>query len=296
VLLGAGTWAALEYVGFRTFGVGIRWYSTVGYQYTGVEEAVWRTVYGFLEWLLIGGAATFMYLDARRARIEQGRLRRAEIDRALTAKRMLESQLQAMQARVEPQFLFNSMAQVRRLYDMDAPLAERVLDELIAYLRAAMPQLRDTTSTVRREIELVRAYLDIVRLPLGERPRVRIEVHDLASDGRMPPMMLLPLFDHSVAEHRDPRRSAGTLAIVGKVVAGRLRISIVDSGAGLVSATSTERIADASERLAALYGTAATLQLSRASDNAMRIVLDIPFEPADGPLVRAVDDAPEHAS
>jgi hypothetical protein len=294
VVVGAGTWAALEYTGFRIFGVGVRWYSSFGY--TSAEEMAWRTVYGFLEWLLIGGAATFVYLDARRARVEQVRLRRAETERALTAKRMLESQLQAMQARVEPQFLFNTMAHVRRLYDTDTPLAQRMLDELIAYLRAAMPQMRDTTSTVRRELELVRAYLDILTLPLGERPHVLIEVHDPAGDGRMPPMMLLPLFDNCVAGHRDPRRAAGALAINSKVVAGRLRISIVDSGAGLVSAMSLEHITDASERLAALYGASATLGLSRDGDNATRVAMEIPFEPADGASARAGENALEHAS
>jgi hypothetical protein len=296
VLVGAATWAALEYAGFRAFGVGVRWYSAVPYQYTGVEEAAWRTVYGFLEWLLIGGAATFVYLDARRARIEQGRLRRAEIERALTAKRMLESQLQAMQARVEPQFLFDTMAQVRRLYDVDRPLAERMLDELIAYLRAAMPQIRDTTSTVHREMELARAYLDILRLPLGERLQVLIEVRHPAGHGRMPPMMLLPLFDQSVAEHRDSRRPQGKLAIVCEVIEGRLRISIADSGAGLVSATSPGRIADASERLAALYGTAAKLEPSRVGEEATRVVLEIPFDPADDSPVRAGNCAPAHPS
>src|SRR5262249_50548924 len=153
-----------------------RWYSEYGY--TGTAELTWRTTYGFLEWLLLGGAATFIVLDARRARIEQRRLRGAESERARTAKRMLESQLQAMQARVEPQFLFNTLAQVRQLSEVDIRLAERVLDDLIAYLRAAMPQMRDTTSTVAREMGLVRAYLDIVKAGLGDRLRVEFSISE----------------------------------------------------------------------------------------------------------------------
>ena len=67
-----------------------------------------------------------------------------------------------MQARVEPRFLFNTLAQVERLYEIDAQRADRMLDDLIVYLRAALPQLRETTSTLSREIELAKAYLNIV--------------------------------------------------------------------------------------------------------------------------------------
>jgi|SRR5690348_13182809 len=105
VIAGAAVWAVVEYAGFRVLGMDIRWYS-VENRYTSAAEFAWRTAYGFLEWLLLGGAATFIVLDARRARVEQRRLRNAQSERARTAKRMLESQLQALQARVEPQFLF----------------------------------------------------------------------------------------------------------------------------------------------------------------------------------------------
>jgi LytS/YehU family sensor histidine kinase len=74
-----------------------------------------------------------------------------------------------MQARVEPQFLFNTLLQVRDLYRASASRGEQMLDELIAYLRAAMPKMRDTSSTIGQELDLVRAYLGIVSLRLGER-------------------------------------------------------------------------------------------------------------------------------
>src|SRR5262249_11070303 len=192
----------LKYAGFRVLGMGLHWHS-VENRYISAAEVTWRIASGFLEWLLIGGAATFIVLDARRARIEQRRMRSAEIERTRTAKRMLESQLQAMQARVEPQFLFNTMAQVKRLYDVDARLGERMLDELIASLPEAMPQMRDTTSTVARETELARAYLAIVKVGLGDTLRAELRISDESAHGRMPPMMLLPLIDHAIAHGFD---------------------------------------------------------------------------------------------
>ena len=137
----------------------------------------------------------------------------AELERARTAKRTLESRLQAMQARVEPTFLFNTLSQVRDLYRADVAHGERMLDELIAYLRAAMPKMRDTSSTIGQELELVRAYLVIVRLRLGERLAFEIETPKEIGDARMPPMMLLPLVDHAIAHGLAESQATGSLYI-----------------------------------------------------------------------------------
>jgi sensor histidine kinase YesM len=77
-----------------------------------------------------------IYVNRRTARLAARRLYNAELARATSRRRTLESRLQAMQARVEPQFLFNTRAQVRELYVRDAGAAGRMLEDLIAYLRA----------------------------------------------------------------------------------------------------------------------------------------------------------------
>ncbi|HTS22245.1 MAG TPA: histidine kinase [Casimicrobiaceae bacterium] len=276
VVAGAALWALVEYAGFRVLGVGVRWYP-VG-KFTGAAEIQWRTTYGLLEWFLLGGAATFIVLDARRARIEQRRLRIAEIERARTAKRMLESQLQAMQARVEPQFLFNTMAQVRQLYDVDSGLAERMLDDLIAYLRAAMPQMRDSTSTVGREMDLLRAYLGIVKVGLGDRLCVDFRMSDESARGRMPPMMLLPLIDQAIAPGLDASRSARTLRISSEVAAGRLRIRIEDSARAFAALEAAAEVSNIRERLAALYGDRAQLQWWCGPEPPPQATMEMPFE------------------
>jgi hypothetical protein len=240
------------------------------------------TLYVFFEWLVIGGAATFIYTDRRRARMALARMRAAELERVRTAKRVVESRLQAMQARVEPQFLFNTLAQVKRLYELDAKLAERMLSDLIAYLRAAMPQMRDTSSTLGQELELARAYLDIVKVRLGDRLTFDIEVPEGAGDARMPPMMLLPLIDHAVVHGLAAKPQAGAMIqIVCAVTDDRLSVTVVDSGAGFVSETGADGIASIRERLTALYGANARLDLRQRSDQASEAVMEIPCELAD---------------
>ena len=229
-------------------------------------------------WLPAGGAAVFLYADRRAARRTAQLLHAAELDRIRRSRIALESRLQAMQARVEPQFLFNTLGQVERLYERDPPLAARMMDDLIAYLRAAMPLMRDTSSTVAQEIELARAYLDIVRLRLGERLAVRIEVPPEAATMRMPPMMLLPLIDHAVVRGLDPSTATGTLSVRAAVDAGRLRLTIADGGARFVPKADGDGIAAIRARLEALYRGEATLDLRRRGGEAMVAVLDLPLQ------------------
>src|SRR4029079_714604 len=116
-------------------------------------------------------------------------------------------------------------------------LAGRMLDDLIAYLRAAMPMMRDTSSTVAQEVELARTYLDIVKIRLGNRLTFDTHVPPGLEYARMPPMMLLPLVDHAIVHGLERSRADGTLRIAIEVVERRLRLRIVDSGAGFIPDT-----------------------------------------------------------
>src|SRR5258706_14292806 len=130
-----------------------------------------------------------------------------------------------MQARVEPQFLFNTLAQVRELYEHDVGVAGRMLDDLTAYLRAALPHLRHSTSPLGQEIALVQAYLDIVRVRLGDRLRFDVDVPDAAKSFRVPPMMLLPLIDPLVRGLK-PDGAGGSIRIVNEAAAAHLLVSL----------------------------------------------------------------------
>ena len=255
-----------------------------------VKRHVFWALFILPQGLVMNASAVFLYADRRAARKTATRLRSAELDRTRRSRLAFESRLQAMQARIEPQFLFNTLAQVERLYEDDPAQAGNMLDALISYLRAAMPMMRDTSSTVGREIELARAYLDIVRLRLGERLSVAIEAPPGADDIRMPPMMLLPLIDHAIVRGLEPATGAGVGAGAGAgairihtdVRDGRLRLLIRDSGVGFAPETGGDGIAALRERLDALYGSSARLELRRTDPHATEAVLDLPLESSAG--------------
>lgn len=119
--------------------------------------------------------------------------RAAELERADAQRNIMASRLQVLQARVEPELLFDALGDVRRAYLRDPEAADALLDDLIAYLRAALPQMRGGTSTLLREATLAEAYLRVA--PAGRSGNLVVDVRVADEVGALPfpPMVLLPL-------------------------------------------------------------------------------------------------------
>jgi hypothetical protein len=234
-----------------------------------------------IEWLIIDALAVYVYADRREARRMTARLHAAELQRNAQARRVLESQLQTMQARIEPRFLFDTLAQVKRLYELDATLAQRMLDDLIDYLRAAMPRMRDTSSTLAQEIELASAYLSIVGARSGSRLGFDIDVPE-GRNVRMAPMVLLPLIDQALSRSLQLAAIPRSILIRARIADGTLRLAIIDSGTGFLPETAGDEIHGLRERLIALYGEAASLELRHGQRTSTEAVLTIPYEAIDG--------------
>jgi sensor histidine kinase YesM len=230
--------------------------------------------------LLIGSLATYIYVSQRWGAHRLAALRAVQLERAQIEKRVLESRLAAVQARVEPQFLRDTLAQVERLYEIDAQAADRMLKEFTTYLRAAIPQIRDPASTVAREVRLTNAYLNIV----GMQSKDRLLLTDGPStgDARMPPMLMLPLIQHALARRTERARGDELFAIDLAARNGKLMLTIRDRGSGFApEGTSDQTIRDIRERLATLYGGHAQLTLKPAAGGS-EAVIEIPVEVVSG--------------
>jgi hypothetical protein len=145
--------------------------------------------------------------EAAFTRLAQG----AELERVRAERSTLASRLKVLQARVEPELLFGVLGEVRRLYEHDPVAADALLDDLIGYLRAALPQLRGEASTLGREVALAAAYLRLSPAGRSGRLEVEVRVDPAALPLAFPPMVLLPLA-HGVAGRSAARV---TLATVG---------------------------------------------------------------------------------
>ncbi len=230
--------------------------------------------------VLICGFVTAGYRFQQRTSQRLARIRARELERAQITRRMVESRLQAMQACIEPQFLFDTLGDIERLHRKEPRVAIRLIDELIVYLRAALPHLRESTSTVAKEAELALAWFNIRRLRAGSGPELDIDVGADAAAARLPPMILLPLVDHLLGDPaRHPR---AVLRVVAQAGGRRLRIVLTLRGAATAAGGRVaDTLAGVRERLALLYGEAATLAQDAASPGAVTVILDIPHEPTD---------------
>lgn len=155
---------------------------------------------------------------------------RGELERKAT-----DARLRLLQAQVQPHFLFNTLANVRELVDSGSPQASAVLNSLIAYLRAAVPKLQDPVTTIRHEIELVRAYLELMHMRMPDRLQFAIQADDLALDLRCPPMTLMTLVENAVRHGVDPSEVGGRIEVTVRVEDGRVRAQVTDTGIGMRS-------------------------------------------------------------
>ncbi len=236
---------------------------------------------GILLWLnvpptlLMCYLAALGYLQYRDSVSRTDALRFVQMERATVARQTYVARLQTMQAHVEPQFLFDTLGHVEQLYEDDAVLAERMLDDLIVYLRAALPGLSTAHSTLGVEITLAGAWLDIMRIRMRERLAVSIVLPEVAREARLPPMVLLPIVDDAVRSSMTSMRNVETIAIEASIGNARLRLHVRTSGA-IESATMNQ----VSERLHAVYGEQASVVMrANALGGGAETVVDIPFEP-----------------
>ena len=186
---------------------------------------------------LVIGIAMLAVLVAGERRIERQTLEARQQEQMATAARMLaEAQLRALQAQIEPHFLYNTLANVVSLIDSQPLHAKHMLERFIDYLRASLAASRAGSATLGAELELASSYLDVLGVRMGERLRWRIEADDAARALPIAPMLIQPLVENAVMHGLEPKVDGGEIVLHAAVVDGVLRIEVLDSGRGLVAA------------------------------------------------------------
>jgi sensor histidine kinase YesM len=215
-------------------------------------------------------------LRERHAR-DQARIHRAEAERHQLEKNMLEARLAVMQAQVEPHFLFNTLANVQHLVDTDPPGASRMLESLIQYLRAALPQMREAVTNLGREVDMARAFLEIHRVRMGSRLEFAIDVPDALKCRAFPPMMLISLVENAIKHGVDPCCECGTITIRARESGATLQVSVTDTGEGITPKKGGGvGLSNIRERLKALYGTSAKLVLEENAPHGVVAYIEVP--------------------
>jgi sensor histidine kinase YesM len=221
-------------------------------------------------------AAVFFWLRERNAALESD-LQIRELARLEAEKHSLAAQLRMLQAQIEPHFLFNSLANVAALIEADPKLASRLLDALIRYLRSSLDRTRAEGGKLGDEVALLTAYLDVLKIRMGDRLTYAFEIAPelLAED--FPPMLLQPLVENAIRHGLEPKVSGGHVVVSAQRQGDRLQISVADDGLGF-GQTPGEGvgIANIRARLAAIYGPAARLELSSKVGAGVTATMSLP--------------------
>lgn len=232
------------------------------------------TFFGLLlsPWIAMAGLYRHVSGQAQRQALAF-QLEKSELER-----QALDSRMRVLQAQVEPHFLFNTLANIRELVDSGSPQASAVLASLIAYLRAAVPRLHEAATTFRQELELVRAYLEVMHMRMPDRLQFLFSADETALDLECPPMALLTLVENSVRHGIDPSEEGGRIEVRVARRAARVSAQVIDTGVGLRGGSEGlgTGLANLRERLKLAYGADAQLRLIPVEPHGVCAELELP--------------------
>lgn len=204
----------------------------------------------------------------------------AEISRARLQHDEADQQLALLQAQIEPHFLFNVLANVRRLYRTQPQAGSEMIQSLMRYLRAALPQLRTHSASLDDELELVRAYLSLLKVRMGPRLVFEIENDPRLSPVEFPPMLLVTLVENAVKHGLEPV-AGGSVCIRVRHDHDFLHVEVVDDGAGFRAAGNDGKgvgLINVRRQLAARYEGRARLTLAHNVPSGTYATISIPLD------------------
>jgi sensor histidine kinase YesM len=210
-------------------------------------------------------------------------------------RQVVEARMAAMQAQVEPHFLFNTLASIDHLIEVDPRRASQMQKNLIALLRASMPTMRETSSAgagtgnggardLGRELAVIRPYLEILKVRMEERLATEIDVPDGLLSAEFPAMMVQTLVENAIKHGLEPKPEGGKLSLKAEVVHGKLSVTVADTGLGFGRAATAGTgvgLANIRERLQLLYGPKASLTIAENPGGGTRVTLAVPYRPLE---------------
>jgi signal transduction histidine kinase len=216
---------------------------------------------------------------AERRRSEQATARQTATEKELTV-----AKLSLLHAQVEPHFLYNTLASAQILTRSDPPRADEMLGNLITYLRHSLPRTEDALSTVGEELERARAYLDILKIRMGARLHLQIDVPEPLRAVLFPTMMLQTLVENAIKHGLEPQPGGGTVWILARSLDASIAVTVADDGRGFSAEGGGTGIGlrNVRERLRLAYGAAAGFAIVANFPAGVAATITVPNTTASG--------------
>jgi signal transduction histidine kinase len=222
----------------------------------------------WVDWFMVDDGTNLENVEAITRAItrrvgEQRKGEAAQARETATEKELTVAKLNLLHAQVEPHFLYNTLASAQLLTRTDPAKADQMLGNLIVYLRRSVPRAEDAVSTLGEELERAQAYLDILRIRMGERLAVQVQVPESLRATPMPAMMLQTLVENAIKHGLEPVPGGGTVWVIARETNGKVAITVADDGRGFSDEGGGTGIGlrNIRERLRLAYGDAASFAI-----------------------------------
>ncbi|WP_372524485.1 sensor histidine kinase [Piscinibacter sp.] len=236
---------------------------------TGVQRTSGLPLHGPRALFLILAVTFVVSIGCTYVFYARGRMAAMEARTQAAQRIAAEHQLKLVESQLEPHMLFNTLANLRVLIGTDPPRAQAMLDHLIAFLRATLGASRASLHPLSAEFARVADYLDLMKVRMGDRLDASFDLPPGLADRPVPPLLLQPLVENAIKHGLEPHVNGGRVSVSARLDGAQLVLDVRDTGAGLnePSVDSTRfGLQQVRERLGALYGAAATLELEPAAD------------------------------
>ena len=220
-----------------------------------------------------------IYFFSSWSRIQESEkaVQKEKIKRLTLEKEASRISLKLLQAQIEPHFLFNTLSNILTLLDTDVDKGKAMLMDLNEYLRVSLQRTRTPMVTLAQEFEMLRRYLNIYKVRMGERLTFSIPESPYGDDISFPPMIIQPLVENAIRHGLEPKIDGGHISIHYEQKEGVLEITIADTGQGLGPASTRGGVGidNVNQRLKSIYGEASGVTLSPNLPNGLQAVIRV---------------------
>ena len=182
-------------------------------------------------------------------------------------KQLVQAQMRMLQAQIEPHFLFNTLATIQSLIGRSPEKANLMMDNFIAYLRQSLSASRSQEGTVKQEFDLLRHYLELLKIRMGDRLQFDLDVADDLQSASLPPMLLQPIVENAIKHGLEPKVEGGTVRVSARRDGVHMVLSVADNGLGFSDHADSSGegvgLSNLRERIAVLYDGQATLTVAQ---------------------------------
>ena len=220
----------------------------------------------------IFGSAAFVYYSLLgRASAMARKLREKEANEERLERLRMRAEMDALQARVNPHFLFNTLNSIASLISENPAAAEATVEKLSGLFRYTLQRGQQSDVPLSEELEIVRTYLEIEKVRFGDRLRFSIRSAGGAGDVRVPPLIVQPLVENSIKHAIAADPAGGSIDVEAGLTDGMCVITVKDSGKGFDRAEGGFGLRSITDRLGLLYGERASLAIERDGNSLIRI-------------------------